>query len=211
MFERKIIDMSANQASHIVDLSAAPDRSILVAAFSNGDLAIWNFESPVPICAMRAHEGCTKSIWLDSTHLWGPALLSGGNEGKIHTWSFAADVFRDYHHWKPDSSVDEKPRIVGKSNFVSAGGTTSIIGGTGAEGIGGAGGTIGGAGGTSMLGGAGETGVAGTGPVMGGLPGQEEEQRSIVRMQDPMKEKLAALTLKQAGEEDSDDDLIGAF
>ncbi|CAD7972076.1 unnamed protein product [Amoebophrya sp. A120] len=129
MFDRKIVDFSAYEDSHIVDLQVAADRSILVAGFSNGGIAMWNYDSPSPILVVQAHEGgVSRILWLDSLHPWGPALLSGGNEGKIHTWSFQADVFNDYHHWKADpqflaAANKEAPRIVGKSTFA----TTQVL------------------------------------------------------------------------------------
>lgn len=124
MFKNKICDLIAYPDSLIVTLSVAPDRSVVVAGYSNGGIAVWRHDNCLPACCMEGHfGGASRVLWLDSMHPWGPALLTGGHDGKVHTWAFDADINLDYKFWTPSTKVDGfantagEGRVVGKSNF----------------------------------------------------------------------------------------------
>ncbi|CAD7936143.1 unnamed protein product [Amoebophrya sp. A25] len=199
LFKKKIVDFCAYEDSHIVDCSVASERSVIVAGYSNGGVAIWNYEAPTPLLVVQAHEGgVSRVLWLDSTHPWGPALLTGGNEGKVHTWSFDADIFVDYKHWTPNKSLPS---------------ATTASGGIG--GANGVGGTLGVNGGGGGLGDSGPRIVGkstfATEQLLAQCKEETPEQRPIRAGLQVPEATLSAPTLKQPDEEDSDDDLRGVF
>jgi len=66
--------------------------------------------------------GVSTILWLDSLHPWGICFLSGGYDGKLHTWQLECSI-SDYKFWKPKlpygkSEADVK--IIGKSTFVQS-------------------------------------------------------------------------------------------
>ena len=44
--------------------------------------------------------GVSSLTWLDTNHPWGTCFLSGGYDGKVHTWQLEADV-ETFQFWKP--------------------------------------------------------------------------------------------------------------
>jgi len=105
--ERRISRLGCHRSKHlhaeettILSLDVAPERRLVFGGFSDGSVAIWLNREPEAFVVLRAHQCDTsKLVWIDQAP-WGPALLTGGGDGKVVTWSLGG-AEEDYSFWQP--------------------------------------------------------------------------------------------------------------
>mmetsp|Transcript_43267 Transcript_43267/g.128170 ORF Transcript_43267/g.128170 Transcript_43267/m.128170 type:complete len:534 (+) Transcript_43267:57-1658(+) len=90
----------------ILSMCVAPERSLIFGGFSDGSVAVWHRRETEAFVVIRAHAcDVTQMVWLDSPP-WGPALMTGGGDGKATTWSLAGGG-EDYVFWNPQGIESE--------------------------------------------------------------------------------------------------------
>lgn len=112
--ERRISRLGSHRAKHllaeettILSLDVAPERRLVFGGYSDGSVAIWLNREPEAFVVLRAHQcDTTKLVWIDQAP-WGPALLTGGGDGKVVTWSLAG-AEEDYTFWQPQGVIDDQ-------------------------------------------------------------------------------------------------------
>jgi WD40 repeat protein len=117
--ERRISRLGCHRSKHlnaeetsILSLDVAPSRRLIFGGFSDGSVAIWLNREAEAFMVLHAHQCDTTCLaWIDSAP-WGPALMTGGGDGKVVTWSLAGTE-EDYTFWHPQfvDSDDAAPSI----------------------------------------------------------------------------------------------------
>mmetsp|Transcript_108083 Transcript_108083/g.187531 ORF Transcript_108083/g.187531 Transcript_108083/m.187531 type:complete len:539 (-) Transcript_108083:77-1693(-) len=105
--ERRMSRLGCHRAKHlcqeettILSLEVAPSQHLVFGGFSDGSVAIWLNREPEAFVVFHAHQcDTTKLVWVESEP-WGPALLTGGGDGKVVTWSLTGSE-EDYTFWSP--------------------------------------------------------------------------------------------------------------
>lgn len=89
----------------IMCVTSSPDCRLLFAGFTDGSVAVWTSTESEAFVVIKAHsDSASKVCWLDGPS-WGPALLTGGGDGKVITWSLARNE-GESTPWMPESSAD---------------------------------------------------------------------------------------------------------
>jgi len=92
--------LNADEGALILSLDVAPERRLVFGGFADGSVAIWMNREPEAFIVLHAHQcDATKLVWIEQAP-WGPALLTGGGDGKVVTWSLAGTE-EDYTFWQP--------------------------------------------------------------------------------------------------------------
>lgn len=82
----------------ILSVAVAPERDLVFGGYSDGSVAIWSGGELEAAIVVQAHQcDTTQLVWVDSGP-WGPALFTGGGEGKVVTWHLAGGS-EDYALW----------------------------------------------------------------------------------------------------------------
>jgi len=105
--ERRITRVGTHRSKHlcagevcILCMAAAPERQLIFGGYSDGSVAIWSTRESEAFVVVRAHPCDTSQVvWIEDAP-WGPALLTGGGDGKVITWSMTANA-EDYAFWSP--------------------------------------------------------------------------------------------------------------
>merc|ERR1740121_1430133 len=114
--ERRMARLGGHQSKHlqaeevtVLSVAAAPERGLVFGGYSDGSVAIWSSKESEAYIVLRAHQSETTQLeWLDGPP-WGPALLTGGGDGKVTTWSLAGSQ-EDYVFWTPQGvAAAEEP------------------------------------------------------------------------------------------------------
>lgn len=75
-----------NDEATVLSLATAPERQLVFGGYSDGSVAIWSMSESEALLVFKAHPNdTTQLVWLESAP-WGPALLTGGGDGKVTTW-----------------------------------------------------------------------------------------------------------------------------
>jgi len=84
----------------ILSIAAAPERDLIFGGFSDGSVAVWSTHESEAFMVLQAHQ-CDTSVlvWLGCAP-WGPALYSGGGDGKVTMWTLGGSP-EDYVFWTP--------------------------------------------------------------------------------------------------------------
>jgi WD40 repeat protein len=91
--------------AEIQAVTTTPDGRLIFGGYSDGSVAIWTSQQQEAYVILQAHSDAAKQlVWVDS-HPWGPALLSGGGDGKVITWSLG-NTDEDYAFWSPNGDLD---------------------------------------------------------------------------------------------------------
>lgn len=154
--EQKTTKKGAHRCKHlpadevsILSMTAAPHRQLIFGGYSDGSVAIWSSRDREASVVLRAHQcDTTNMLWVEEIP-WGPALLTGGGDGKITTWNLAGNV-EDYAFWTPQGVAVEDFAINATSRPAagSVSGTLDTLSAFDPS-FGGAGGGYAGAGGSS--------------------------------------------------------------
>lgn len=124
IFNRQLLELRGTsnygRSTRIGAMSAA--SGVAMAGCDNGQMVAWRYDCVTPVFGIQAHDILTSHLaYLDEHHPWGPAVLSGGHDGKVHTWKFdVPDIKNDYKFWIPqkeDVEAKEEPNIIGKTNL----------------------------------------------------------------------------------------------
>jgi len=107
--ETKMTKLGSHRAKYlctgeatILSVAAAPERHLVFGGYSDGSLAVWTTRQSEAFMVTQAHDcDLTMLSWVqDGTAPWGPALLSGGGDGKVTTWALGGTE-DDYALWSP--------------------------------------------------------------------------------------------------------------
>eukprot|EP00927_Polykrikos_kofoidii_P078380 TRINITY_DN7520_c0_g1_i1.p1 TRINITY_DN7520_c0_g1~~TRINITY_DN7520_c0_g1_i1.p1 ORF type:complete len:586 (+),score=79.65 TRINITY_DN7520_c0_g1_i1:99-1760(+) len=94
--ERRITRIGSHKAKHLtagevtlLSVAVASERNFVFGGYSDGSVAIWNTHESEAFVVMQAHPNdTTQLVWVEAAP-WGPALMSGGGDGKVITWSLS--------------------------------------------------------------------------------------------------------------------------
>mmetsp|Transcript_45660 Transcript_45660/g.105480 ORF Transcript_45660/g.105480 Transcript_45660/m.105480 type:complete len:538 (-) Transcript_45660:61-1674(-) len=131
--ERRIARLGAHRAKHlqegevtILSMAAAPERQLVFGGYSDGSVAIWSSHESEAVVVLRAHQCDTTQIsWLEGT-AWGPALFTGGGDGKVTTWSLAGTSDEELVFWTPqgvgqgDAALQASPAAASQADMLAA-------------------------------------------------------------------------------------------
>jgi len=137
--ERRTTRLGCHRAKHlqegeasVLSLAAAPERGLLFGGYSDGSVALWGERESEAFVVLRAHQCDTSCLaWLGGGP-WGPALLTGGGDGKVTTWSLAASD-EDLGFWTPqgaaaeDSSLSLSPQGDSLASFEPSWGSSADV------------------------------------------------------------------------------------
>lgn len=109
--ERRMSRQGSHSSKHlsfedltILSVTAAPERGLIFGGYSDGSVAIWTTRETEAFIVLRAHsDNVTALCWLEGAP-WGPALFSGGGDGKVTTWRMPQD---DLVFWTPREAIDK--------------------------------------------------------------------------------------------------------
>lgn len=116
--ERRMSRLGCHRTKHlcqeettILSLEVAPSQHLVFGGFSDGSVAIWLNREAEAFVVFNAHQcDTTKLVWVESEP-WGPALLTGGGDGKVVTWSLTGSE-EDYTFWSPQMvDSDDLPAL----------------------------------------------------------------------------------------------------
>mmetsp|Transcript_73048 Transcript_73048/g.144847 ORF Transcript_73048/g.144847 Transcript_73048/m.144847 type:complete len:548 (+) Transcript_73048:40-1683(+) len=115
--ERRMIKLGCHRAKHLADgdvsilsMAVAPERQLVFGGYSDGSVAIWSNRDGEACIVLRAHQcDVTQIIWLGQEP-WGPALYTGGGDGKVTTWRLNANE-EDFTFWSPQTFGAEVSNI----------------------------------------------------------------------------------------------------
>jgi len=118
--ERRMTRLGGHQSKHlqaeevtVLSVAAAPERGLVFGGFSDGSVAIWSTKESEAFIVLHAHQSeATQLVWLEGPP-WGPALLTGGGDGKVTTWSLAGSE-EDYVFWTPQGVTAEESETSGQ-------------------------------------------------------------------------------------------------
>jgi len=107
--ERRMIKLGCHRAKHlaegdayILSMAVAPDRQLVFGGYSDGSVAIWSSRDGEACIVLRAHQcDVTQITWLGEEP-WGPALYTGGGDGKVTTWKVNVKE-EDLIFWSPQT------------------------------------------------------------------------------------------------------------
>lgn len=89
----------------LLSLALAPERELVFGGYSDGSVAIWRTRESEAVVVLQAHSCDTTQLAWVETPGWGPALMTGGGDGKVITWTLTGGG-EEYSFWLPQS-VDE--------------------------------------------------------------------------------------------------------
>lgn len=100
--EQNIVPASVYRSKHlhfeeagILSVATADERDLIFGGFSDGSVAVWLSRESEAVLVFRAHScDTTQLAWLQYFP-WGPALLTGGGDGKITSWTLIGEA-EDY-------------------------------------------------------------------------------------------------------------------
>jgi len=96
--------LQEREGAAILCMAAAPERRLVFGGYSDGSLAVWSTRESEAFVVLRAHQGGTSQVaWLAGAP-WGPALMTGGADGKVTTWSLAGGE-DDFAFWTPQGAA----------------------------------------------------------------------------------------------------------
>eukprot|EP00930_Biecheleria_cincta_P052125 TRINITY_DN37375_c0_g1_i1.p1 TRINITY_DN37375_c0_g1~~TRINITY_DN37375_c0_g1_i1.p1 ORF type:complete len:574 (-),score=99.60 TRINITY_DN37375_c0_g1_i1:53-1774(-) len=107
--ERRMAKLGSYKAKHlhgsevsILSLTAASERQLIFGGFSDGSVAIWTHRESEAVLVLQAHqEQVSQLVWVENAP-WGPALYSGGGDGKVTSWVLNGTP-EEYVLWAPAS------------------------------------------------------------------------------------------------------------
>lgn len=113
--EERIRNLSVHKSKHlsgdeasILSVTVAPERNWIFGGFSDGSVAIWSGRAEEALAVLGAHTNdVTQLTWLPCEP-WGPALYTGGGDGKVTTWLFNGSD-EDYVMWSPQDLFASDP------------------------------------------------------------------------------------------------------
>eukprot|EP00928_Gymnodinium_smaydae_P088913 TRINITY_DN72949_c0_g1_i1.p1 TRINITY_DN72949_c0_g1~~TRINITY_DN72949_c0_g1_i1.p1 ORF type:complete len:543 (-),score=104.66 TRINITY_DN72949_c0_g1_i1:268-1896(-) len=108
--ERQTARKSVYRSKHLIvdevtimSLAVAPERQLLFGGYSDGSVAIWRLCESEAFIVLQAHQSETTQLaWIHQAP-WGPALLTGGGDGKVITWSLTGNP-EDYAICQPPNA-----------------------------------------------------------------------------------------------------------
>mmetsp|Transcript_52920 Transcript_52920/g.126325 ORF Transcript_52920/g.126325 Transcript_52920/m.126325 type:complete len:540 (+) Transcript_52920:183-1802(+) len=139
--ERRMVKLGSHRTKHlpveeatILSLAISVDRGLVFGGYSDGSVAIWSCRDSEAFIVLKAHSSETTQLaWVEAAP-WGPALFTGGGDGKVITWSLSEN-HEDCAFWQPQSvdmedmpSINSVP-ISGTSDMLSSPEPTSLGGG----------------------------------------------------------------------------------
>lgn len=138
--EKRMRRLGAHKSKHLQEgevtilcMAVAPERQLVFGGYSDGSLAIWSARESEAFVVLRAHQCSTSQVaWLGAGDApWGPALLTGGGDGKVTTWSLASsqDLEAWASFWSPEIGATGSADVFG--TIGAAGGLGSTSGGMG--------------------------------------------------------------------------------
>lgn len=112
--ERRMTRLGALQSKHlyageanILSLTTAPSRGLVFGGYSDGSVAIWSSRESEAFIVFRAHQcDTTQLVWVEEGP-WGPALFTGGGDGKVITWRMAGNE-EDFSFWSPQGVENDE-------------------------------------------------------------------------------------------------------
>mmetsp|Transcript_34005 Transcript_34005/g.97980 ORF Transcript_34005/g.97980 Transcript_34005/m.97980 type:complete len:564 (+) Transcript_34005:151-1842(+) len=84
----------------ILSVAAAPERKLIFGGYSDGSVAVWRERQHEAIIVLRAHSNDVTQLAWSGAPPWGPALFSGGGDGKVTTWLLSGSD-EDLTMWSP--------------------------------------------------------------------------------------------------------------
>merc|ERR1719195_1167960 len=104
-----MIKLGCHRAKHlaegdasILSMAVAPDRQLVFGGYSDGSVAIWSTSDGEACIVLRAHQcDVTQITWLGEG-TGGPALYTGGGDGKVTTWKVNVKE-EDLIFWSPQT------------------------------------------------------------------------------------------------------------
>jgi len=113
--EEKTKALGTHRARHlqadevtILSVTTAPERNWIFGGYSDGSVAIWSTQESEALVVLGAHmSDVTQLVWLPCEP-WGPALFTGGGEGKVTSWLLNGQV-EEYALWSSQGLFSTDP------------------------------------------------------------------------------------------------------
>lgn len=123
----------------ILSVVVAAERGWIFGGFSDGSVAMWSGQTEEALIVLGAHQcDVTQLAWLPCEP-WGPALFTGGGDGKVTTWLMNGEA-EEYAVWSqqelfsgdpsdpfsipmagPSASLPMAPAVIGNPAAAAAG------------------------------------------------------------------------------------------
>lgn len=84
----------------LLSVTVAPERGLIFGGYDDGCVAVWSDRETEAIMVLKAHSNDVTHLAWSAALPWGPALFTGGGDGKVTTWLLSGSE-EDYVLWSP--------------------------------------------------------------------------------------------------------------